>query len=366
MRIIATHLLNDYSGSPKVLMQLLKGFTKKNIETHLFTSLGRDGFLSGIENVNYHFFTYKFSENKFLRLFFFLYSQLVLFVKLAFFLKKTDVVYINTILPFGAALIAKIKGCSIIYHVHETSMKPLILKRFLFGIASFSASEVIYVSNFIAQQEPLRGRKSVLYNVLEKSFVHLANKNNKKAKTDKIVLMICSLKKYKGVDEFVSLAKINSDFVFKLVVNASQTEINDYFKNEILPSNLFLYPTHKNLHPFYEEASIILNLSDVNSWIETFGLTILEGMAYGLPAIVPPIGGVVELVENGENGFLIDSKDLTTISEKIRSILTTPELYRSMSKNALEKSHFFCEDYFENESIRLISNIWKERNPQEK
>ena len=178
--------------------------------------------------------------------------------------------------------------------------------------------------------------------------------------------MICSLKKYKGVDEFVSLAKINSDFVFKLVVNASQTEINDYFKNEILPSNLFLYPTHKNLHPFYEEASIILNLSDVNSWIETFGLTILEGMAYGLPAIVPPIGGVVELVENGENGFLIDSKDLATISEKIRNILTTPELYRSMSKNALEKSQFFCEDYFENESIRLISNIWKERNPQEK
>lgn len=67
---------------------------------------------------------------------------------------------------------------------------------------------------------------------------------------------------------------------------------------------------HKNTHPFYQEASIILNLSDVNLWVETFGLTILEGMAYQLPAIVPPVGGVIELVEENKNGFLIDSKDI--------------------------------------------------------
>jgi glycosyltransferase involved in cell wall biosynthesis len=347
MRIVATHLLNDYSGSPKVLMQLLIGFNKNNIETHLFTSNNKDGFLSKINHVNYHFFTYRFSKNKFFRLFFYFVSQLILFFKLAFFLKKTDIVYINTVLPFGAALIAKLKGCRVIYHIHETSVKPKLLKLFLFGIVKFSANEVIYVSHFLAHQEP--------YNVLEKSFVDKAKNKFTKLKTEKIVLMVCSLKKYKGVNEFVSLSRANPLFIFKLVVNASQSEIDSYFKNEKLPSNLFIYPKQINIHFFYEEASILINLSDVQLWLETFGLTVLEGMAYGLPAIVPPMGGVVELVSHGKNGFLVDSKDISTLTIKINELFSNDNLYQYMSKNALEKSTYFGEDYFENESLHLIS-----------
>ena len=280
-----------------------------------------------------------------------------MFIKLAFFLKKTDIVYINTVLPFGAAIIAKIKGCRVIYHIHETSMKPKILKYFLFKTASICADEVIYVSNFIAQKEPLNVKKSVLYNVLEKTFVEKANRGNKLVKTDKIVLMICSLKKYKGVDEFLALAKMNPEYTFKLVVNAPQIAIDNYFKNEEIPNNLLIFPTQKNTHPFYEEASVLLNLSDVNLWLETFGLTILEGMAYGLPAIVPSSGGVIELVEEGKNGFLTDSKNLIKISTQLQLLLSNEHLYQSMRQSALEKSKFFCEEYFESESIRLISKI---------
>lgn len=133
MRVIAAHLLNDYSGSPKVLMQLLKGWTKNNIETHLYTCSGREGFLSDIPKVKNHFYWYKFAKNPFVRLAFFTISQLILGFKLFFFLKKTDVLYVNTVLPFGAGIIGKIKGCKVIYHIHETSMKPLILKKFLFA-----------------------------------------------------------------------------------------------------------------------------------------------------------------------------------------------------------------------------------------
>lgn len=355
MRVIAVHLLNDYSGSPKVLMQLLKGWTKKNIETHLYTCSGRDGFLSDISKVNNHFYWYRFAKNPVIRLLFLTLSQLFLGLKLLFFLKKSDVLYINTVLPFGAGIVGKIIGCKVIYHVHETSIKPKILKKFLFGIVKWTATEVVYVSHFLAEQEFMDNTKNVLYNVLEKDFVNKAQQNLNKEKNSKIVLMICSLKAYKGVNEFLKLAQINPQFTFKLVVNANQNEIDEYFKNEMLPSNLILYTTQKNTHQFYQEASLLLNLSDVNLWVETFGLTILEGMAYGLPAIVPPVGGVVELIEDGKNGYLIDSKKVALISEKINELLTNTTLYNKMSKDALEKSKFFGEDYFENESTRIIS-----------
>lgn len=355
MRIIAVHLLNDYSGSPKVLKQLLQSWTKNNIETHLFTGGGREGFLSSITDVQHHFYWYRFAKYSIIRLLFYTLSQFVLAFKLLFFLRKNDIVYINTVLPFGAAIAAKIRACKVLYHIHETSVKPLLLKQFLFGIVKWSATEVVYVSNFLARQEIMNQPKHILYNVLDNNFIDEAKKHLYDFKEQPIVLMICSLKAYKGVNEFVQLGRMNPQYIFKLVVNANEREINSYFRNEILPTNFTVYPTQKNTHSFYAEASIVLNLSDVHLWVETFGLTILEAMSYGLPTIVPPIGGITELVADSENGFLIDSKDLDLISLKIRCLFNDRYLYQMMSKAAYEKSKCFDATYFEKASLQIVT-----------
>jgi glycosyltransferase involved in cell wall biosynthesis len=355
MKIIAVHLLNNYSGSPKVLMQLLKAWNKHNIETHLYTC-GGDGFLSNIEQVNQHFYWYRFAENRIIRLLFLVMSQFLLAVQLLFFLKKTDILYINTVFPFGAAIVGKIIGCKIIYHIHETSIKPAIFKKFLFAIVKWSSSEVVYVSNFLAEKEPIKVKKHILYNVLENHFRKKAALNWSTVKETKIILMICSLKAHKGVNQFVKIAQINSNFTFKLVVNASPKDITNYFKDEMLPSNLIIYPTQIDTHQFYQEASILLNLSDTKLWVETFGLTILEAMAYGIPTIIPPVGGITELVENNENGYLIDSHDFLQISNKINELFDDTLLYQQMSHSACVKSISFNEAYFEKESLKIISN----------
>lgn len=355
MKVIAVHLLNNYSGSPKVLMQLLKGWTKNNIETHLYTC-GGEGFLSDIPKVNNHFYWYQFAKNPIIRLFYLLFSQLLLSIKLILNLKKKDVLYLNTVLPFGAAIIGKIIGCRVIYHIHETGIKPRVLNDFLFGIVKSCATEVIYVSRFLAEQEPMKFKRHILYNALENNFRKEASTHLGKIKVSKIVLMISSLKVYKGVTQFVKLAHLCPQYVFKLVLNASQNEIDSYFDKQNLPSNLIVYTSQKEIHSFYQEASIVLNLTIPKLCRETFGLTILEAMAYGLPTIVPPAGGVVELVAEGENGFLIDSENLKLLSKKINLLLQNQMLYNQMSDNAWEKSKFFSEDYFVNESIRILSN----------
>jgi glycosyltransferase involved in cell wall biosynthesis len=355
MRIIAIHLLNNYSGSPKVLMQLLKCWTKNSIETHLYTC-GGEGFLTNITNVNNHFYWYRFAKNPMIRLLFLLTSQFLLAVQLLFVLKKKDILYINTVFPFGAALIGKIIGCKVIYHIHETGVKPKILNQFLFGIVKFCATNVVYVSNFLAEQQPMKVKNNVLYNVIENSFRKEARFHLGKNKESKIILMISSLKRYKGVNEFVKLAELCPHYIFKLVVNANLKEIDHYFKDKFLPSNLILITSQKEVHPFYEEASIVVNLTVTKLCKETFGLTILEAMTYGIPTIVPPIGGMTELVENNKNGYLIDSQELILISQKINQLFQNPLLYHQMSQSAVIKSTFFSEDYFEKESIKIISN----------
>jgi len=356
MKIYAFHLLNDYSGSPKVLMQLVKSWIKNDIEVHMVTSSGREGFLSKMEGVNYHSFWYKWAANPYVRLFNLMLSQFILLSSLLFKVTKKDIIYINTVLPFGAAFLGKLKGCRIIYHIHETTVKPPIFKKFLFGVAKKWATDVIYVSKFLSEQEPFNeNRTYILHNAIELDFLKEAsNKRQIKTKASK-VLMVCSLKEYKGVNEFFELAKNNIGYSFRLVLNSSKQDIDSYFSGLVWPENLEIYDTQTNLHPFYQWADIILNLSKPDGWVETFGLTIIEAMAYGIPAIVPPVGGIVELVEENKNGFLVDSRNARLLHEKLNQLLNNQDLYERMAKYSLEKIDSFSEDVFIQNNLRILN-----------
>lgn len=354
MKIVAVHLLNDYSGSPKVLMQLTKGWVQRGFDVTVATCLNRQGFLSDLPGVHYLNHGYEWKANPFLRLLYFMVSQLVLFFKLISIVERTDTIYVNTVLPFGAALVGKIRGCRVIYHVHETSMKPRILKSFLFGIMRWAASDVVYVSCYLQKQEPTKGKSThVLYNALESNFLSIARQIKRTRRTPRNILMVCSLKSYKGVNEFIALAKLNPHLQFKLVVNASQSEVNDFQKEIALTSNVSIAPTQINLHPFYQWADIILNLSKPDEWIETFGLTIIEGMAYGLPAIVPPIGGIAEIVKHGVNGFWADCRDMENLSKRLND-LCSPTIYEAFSAKSFELANRFQENAFHFKSIEML------------
>lgn len=62
-------------------------------------------------------------------------------------------------------------------------------------------------------------------------------------------------------------------------------------------------PTKRQKHEMYHEADVFLSPSD--SLQETFGLTLLEAMAAGLPVIVSDWSGYKDIVEEGNTGFLI-------------------------------------------------------------
>jgi len=64
-------------------------------------------------------------------------------------------------------------------------------------------------------------------------------------------------------------------------------------------------PSAADKHLLYSGADIFVSPSD--NIQETYGLTVAEAMAYGLPAVVSDWDGYRDLVKDGENGFLIPS-----------------------------------------------------------
>ena len=346
--IVAIHLLNDFSGSPLVFTQALKGLQQSGHSVVIHTSGKKEGFLNSVD-APFVSFPYRFFPNTLMRLLAFTFSQVFLFFQLWRYRKKDVTFYINTILPFGAAIAGAMMGKKVIYHVHESYIRPAALKKFLRTVAAYTADTVLYVSDYLLREERIPGVNSqVVYNALPEEFVANAGEfSYQPGQTEKFrVLMVCSLKDYKGIPEFVALARRHPGLHFDLVLNAQPEDIELYFSREVIPANLTWYPVQKNLDPFYRAASLVVNLTNPGQCIETFGMTILEAMCYGVPVIAPPVGGPAEIVKGSVNGFTIDVRDEATLDFRLQYLAENPGFLSALSEGAKETSKQFSNRKF--------------------
>ncbi|SOD79283.1 glycosyltransferase family 4 protein [Spirosoma fluviale] len=348
-RIIAVHLLNDFSGSPLVFRQALEALEEANLDLVLFTATpSGSGFLSNLPGVTMQPIAYKWHPAKLVTLWYYLNIQLRLFFRLLFFLRSTDEVYINTLLPFGAALAGGLRGCRVVYHVHEVSLKPWLLKAWLRSIANITAQEVLFVSKYTQQQTGLtRPVCRQVYNALRDSFTEQASQlTEANTAFPFTALMLCSNKAYKGIHEFVACARQLPHIRFMLVLNAKGEEV-EVFRNQVSPpDNCSIYPAQADTIPFYEQAHVVLNLSNPDAWVETFGMTALEAMACGRPIIVPPVGGICELIEDSKEGFTVDARKPALVVERLQLLSSDMNLYLKMAQAARQRAKFFSARRF--------------------
>ena len=70
------------------------------------------------------------------------------------------------------------------------------------------------------------------------------------------------------------------------------------------------------------------------SLAEGISNTILEAMATGLPVLATRTGGNPELVEDGNNGFLVTVGNFSELAQRIRELVESPELRLRMGQQA--------------------------------
>ena len=66
-------------------------------------------------------------------------------------------------------------------------------------------------------------------------------------------------------------------------------------------------------------------------------MSILEAMAHSLPVVAPNVGGIGEVVNNGEDGYLIDIRDPKAFAEKVFLLYKNMQLRRIMARAARQK-----------------------------
>ncbi|MEU5040042.1 glycosyltransferase [Streptomyces griseorubiginosus] len=71
-----------------------------------------------------------------------------------------------------------------------------------------------------------------------------------------------------------------------------------------------------------------------STWLEAFGLVVVEAMAAGVPVVAAGHGAFVELVEDGVTGLLHRPGESASLASRIRRIATEPDRNREMGEAA--------------------------------
>ncbi|MDB6027989.1 MAG: hypothetical protein JWM68_4212 [Verrucomicrobiales bacterium] len=80
----------------------------------------------------------------------------------------------------------------------------------------------------------------------------------------------------------------------------------------------------------------------VPSRSEAFGLVNIESLAVGTPVIASGVGGILEIVRDGMDGFLVPVDDPETLAAKVALLLSSPKLRHEMHCHARQRflAHF--------------------------
>jgi D-inositol-3-phosphate glycosyltransferase len=91
---------------------------------------------------------------------------------------------------------------------------------------------------------------------------------------------------------------------------------------------------HHLLATYYRAADVVL----VPSRSESFGLVALEAAACGTPVVATAVGGLLSLVDDGANGFLIDDRDPALFAARVNRIIGDSALAQRMAQYAVRRS----------------------------
>lgn len=142
----------------------------------------------------------------------------------------------------------------------------------------------------------------------------------------------------KGYETLIrSFAKIASKNLDWKVVFAGNGEIEEAMKivedcgikNQV---KFLGWVTGRDKERAFQEASIYCLASDG----EGFPMGVLDAWAYGIPCVVTPVGGIPDIVVDGENGLVFNVGNIEALAERLDKIINNEILRKKIACASME------------------------------
>jgi len=211
------------------------------------------------------------------------------------------------------------------------------IERALWRFIIHCATAVVGCSRaFAADVSEFVGRKSVhaIHNGLDIGYLISSMDQNTLLPTSlenrKFILTIATYEDKKGLDvlvrAFEKVRSENAGIALVLIGRSSHAEskLRSLVGELDLSDDIFFCANipHSQIGVFLERATVFC----LPSRAEPFGIAILEAGAYRLPVVASRVGGIPEIVIDGETGLLVEPDDANALAAALNRILEDTKL----------------------------------------
>jgi len=200
----------------------------------------------------------------------------------------------------------------------------------------------ICVSRYVAKQSlPRELPKEVVYNPVDLS--RFANGSNKRAQwglTDQhvVVSYLGQIRDIKGVQDFIAMARrlqhAHARFLIAGECRDQKQFPGSYSSHDL--QKMIGGDSRIQYLGYVAEVESVYSSSDIvvvpSRWDEPLGLINLEAGACGKPVVATRVGGIPEIVRDGENGMLVEPGNVAALIESVRRLIENASLRQRMGR----------------------------------
>ena len=274
-------------------------------------------------------------------------------------------------------LMAKLFRKKIVIHQHNKGMADDVDRlpyRWLLPLC-YKDAKVILLSWYLYPDIEKVVKKEDVFicpnGIKVQEFKSLINDNEKKARIGELenwvprLLFLSNLIESKGVLVLLDALKILKDKGYSFIcdfVGGETKEIDAKRFNEEVEkrglNEIAIYQGRKygvEKEEFFEMCDVF-TLPTSN---DCFPLVLLEAMAHRIPLVSTPIGGIPDVIKDGENGLIAESKNPVSLAHCIGKLLDSKELRKRMGENGYQRlKELYTDDIFENNLNQIINAIF--------
>ena len=119
-----------------------------------------------------------------------------------------------------------------------------------------------------------------------------------------------------------------------------QQEVEAYARELGIREKVIFHGSQTDVYPYLHDADIFL----LPSKFEGMPMTIIEAMGTGLPVVASAVGGVPDMLRNGESGMLV-SQEPRSVADAVLQLLQQEDLRKALGENARKDSNQFSAEH---------------------
>ncbi len=184
-------------------------------------------------------------------------------------------------------------------------------------------------------------------------------------KKEKLFGIFGRIIEWKGIKEFIHAAAIviqSLPNTKALIVGDCSDGDNKYFTEVKELVSHYGLEQHIILTGYRKDVPTLMGLMDVvvhaSITPEPFGMVLIEGMAMGKPVVATNMGGTLDIVVDGQTGFLVKPGDVNDIANAIRRLLCENTLAAVMGKNGKDRAAaLFTKERYARQVEEVYTNV---------